>query len=170
MSTNLLATRSNRHEPGSRTEAGARAAPGWAEVTSESQWTRTSSRPIRSIWGRTRLCLRCTDGGGRWNVFLPVTIKAFGPAWVLRDNVVRDVRIATLAAVGSDRSFIAGPFESRDEVIVSSSQILPDGTAVTPGRASAAPTSAAAGDAKTPSTRPTLSGATPPAAPKKSGF
>lgn len=39
------------------------------------------------LWGRTRLGLRCTDGGGRWNVFLPVTIKAFGPAWVLRDNV-----------------------------------------------------------------------------------
>ena len=40
------------------------------------------------LWGRTRLGLRCTDGGGRWNVFLPVTIKAFGPAWVLRDNVL----------------------------------------------------------------------------------
>jgi len=39
------------------------------------------------LWGRTRLGLRCTDGGARWNVFLPVTVKAFGPAWVLRDNV-----------------------------------------------------------------------------------
>lgn len=40
------------------------------------------------LWGRTRLGLRCTDGSGRWNVFLPVVVKAFGPAWVLRDNVV----------------------------------------------------------------------------------
>lgn len=40
------------------------------------------------LWGRTRLGLRCTDGGGRWNVFLPVTVKALGPAWVLRDNVI----------------------------------------------------------------------------------
>jgi flagella basal body P-ring formation protein FlgA len=40
------------------------------------------------LWGKTRLGLRCTDGGGRWNVFLPVTVKAIGPAWVLRGNVV----------------------------------------------------------------------------------
>ncbi len=45
--------------------------------------------PVGSrLWGRTRLGLRCTDGGARWNVFLPVTVKAFGPAWVLRDNVL----------------------------------------------------------------------------------
>lgn len=39
------------------------------------------------LWGRTRLGLRCTEGATRWNVFLPVTVKAFGPAWVLTGNV-----------------------------------------------------------------------------------
>lgn len=39
------------------------------------------------LWGRTRLGLRCDQGGTRWNVFLPVTVKAFGPAWVLTGNV-----------------------------------------------------------------------------------
>ena len=39
------------------------------------------------LWGRTRLGLRCVDGPTRWNVFLPITVKAFGPAWVLAGNV-----------------------------------------------------------------------------------
>jgi biotin carboxyl carrier protein len=49
---------------------------------------------------------------------------------VLRDNVVRDVPIATLAAVGADRSFVSGSFRAGDEVIESSSQELADGTIV----------------------------------------
>ncbi|WP_298213510.1 flagellar basal body P-ring formation chaperone FlgA [Acidovorax sp.] len=44
--------------------------------------------PVGSrLWGRTRLGLRCVEGATAWNVFLPVTIKAFGPAWVLTSNV-----------------------------------------------------------------------------------
>lgn len=39
------------------------------------------------LWGRTRLGLRCTEGVTRWNVYLPVTIKAFGPAWILTGDV-----------------------------------------------------------------------------------
>ncbi|MFN3375285.1 MAG: flagellar basal body P-ring formation chaperone FlgA [Burkholderiaceae bacterium] len=39
------------------------------------------------LWGRTRLGLRCAEGSTPWNVFLPVTVKAFGPAWVLTRNV-----------------------------------------------------------------------------------
>lgn len=39
------------------------------------------------LWGRTRLGLRCLDAGVRWNVYLPVTIQAFGPAWVVKGNV-----------------------------------------------------------------------------------
>lgn len=39
------------------------------------------------LWGRTRLGLRCVEGQVQWNVFLPVTIKAWGPAWVLTGNV-----------------------------------------------------------------------------------
>jgi flagellar basal body P-ring formation protein FlgA len=39
------------------------------------------------LWGRTRLGLRCVQGPTAWNVFLPVTVKAYGPAWVLTSNV-----------------------------------------------------------------------------------
>lgn len=34
------------------------------------------------LWGRTRIGLRCTSGPTRWNVYLPVTVKAFAPALV----------------------------------------------------------------------------------------
>jgi biotin carboxyl carrier protein len=49
---------------------------------------------------------------------------------VLRNNVVRDVPIATLAAVGPDRSFISGAFDPADEVIESATPELADGTVV----------------------------------------
>ncbi|MFC4789520.1 MULTISPECIES: flagellar basal body P-ring formation chaperone FlgA [Giesbergeria] len=39
------------------------------------------------LWGRSRLGLRCAIGPSRWNVFLPITIKAHGPAWVLTGPV-----------------------------------------------------------------------------------
>ncbi len=34
------------------------------------------------LWGKTRIGLRCAQGRTPWNVFLPVTIKVFGPALV----------------------------------------------------------------------------------------
>lgn len=39
------------------------------------------------LWGKTRIGLRCVDGSARWNVTLPVTVQAFGPAWVVRSEV-----------------------------------------------------------------------------------
>lgn len=39
------------------------------------------------LWGRARVGLRCVDGPTRWNVYLPVTVKAWGPAWVLKRPV-----------------------------------------------------------------------------------
>ena len=39
------------------------------------------------LWGKTRLGLRCIDGPVKWNVFLPVTVKANGPAWVVKRDV-----------------------------------------------------------------------------------
>jgi flagella basal body P-ring formation protein FlgA len=39
------------------------------------------------LWGKTRLGMRCLEGSGKWNVFLPVTVKAIGKAWVLRREV-----------------------------------------------------------------------------------
>ncbi|MCV0441375.1 MAG: flagellar basal body P-ring formation chaperone FlgA [Hydrogenophaga sp.] len=43
--------------------------------------------PGSRLWGRSRIGLRCVDGPRRWNVYIPVTIKAWGPAWVLRRPV-----------------------------------------------------------------------------------
>jgi flagella basal body P-ring formation protein FlgA len=43
--------------------------------------------PGARLWGRSRIGLRCVDGPTRWNVYLPVTVKAFGPAWVLKRPV-----------------------------------------------------------------------------------
>ncbi len=39
------------------------------------------------LWGKTRLGLRCLVGDTKWNVFLPVTIRAWGSAWVARRDV-----------------------------------------------------------------------------------
>jgi flagella basal body P-ring formation protein FlgA len=38
--------------------------------------------PGARAWGRTRVGLRCVQGPTAWNVFLPVTVKVFAPAWV----------------------------------------------------------------------------------------
>ena len=61
------------------------------------------------LWGRTRLGLRCVEGAAAWNVFLPVTIKAFGPAWVLNSNVASG---AVLAATDASEAEVDWAAES----------------------------------------------------------
>lgn len=36
------------------------------------------------LWGRSRIGLRCVEGARLWNVFLPITVKVWGPAWVVQ--------------------------------------------------------------------------------------
>ena len=44
--------------------------------------------PVGSrLWGHGRVGLRCVDGISKWNVTIPVTVKAFGNAWVVRGQV-----------------------------------------------------------------------------------
>ena len=43
--------------------------------------------PGARLWGRTRIGLRCIDGISRWNVSLPVTVNAYGNAWVIKGTV-----------------------------------------------------------------------------------
>lgn len=43
--------------------------------------------PGAKLWGRTRIGLRCVDGISRWNVSLPVTVNAYGAAWVIKGTV-----------------------------------------------------------------------------------
>jgi flagellar basal body P-ring formation protein FlgA len=43
----------------------------------------TGARP----WGRSRIGLRCLEGATRWNVSLPITVRVFAPAPVLRESL-----------------------------------------------------------------------------------
>jgi flagella basal body P-ring formation protein FlgA len=43
--------------------------------------------PNTRLWGKSRLGLRCLQGAVKWNVFLPVTVRAWGPAWVIKGQV-----------------------------------------------------------------------------------
>lgn len=45
--------------------------------------------PNVRLWGKARLGLRCVQGPSKWNVFLPITVKAFGPAWVVKGMVAQ---------------------------------------------------------------------------------
>lgn len=49
--------------------------------------------PGSRLWGRTRVGLRCIDGMSRWNVSLPVTVNAYGNAWVIKDSVASGTAI-----------------------------------------------------------------------------
>ena len=44
--------------------------------------------PGTQLWGKARLGLRCAQGAVKWNVFLPITVKAFGLAWVVKGQLV----------------------------------------------------------------------------------
>lgn len=59
------------------------------------------------LWGRTRLGLRCVDGAVRWNVFLPITVKAYGPAWVLAGNVATGAVLAEQDAIEAEVDWAA---------------------------------------------------------------
>jgi len=43
--------------------------------------------PGSRLWGRTRIGLRCMDGVSRWNVSMPVTVNAYGNAWVIKGTI-----------------------------------------------------------------------------------
>lgn len=49
--------------------------------------------PGARLWGRTRVGLRCVDGMSRWNVSLPVTVNAYGTAWVVKAPVAAGAAI-----------------------------------------------------------------------------
>ncbi len=50
--------------------------------------------PGSRLWGRSRIGMRCVDGISRWNVTLPVTVKAMGEAWVIKNQVNPGTNIA----------------------------------------------------------------------------
>lgn len=61
------------------------------------------------LWGRTQIGLRCVDGMVRWNVFVPVTVRAFGPAWVLKAPVPAGETLTSEHAERADIDWAAHP-------------------------------------------------------------
>lgn len=39
------------------------------------------------LWGKARIGLRCIQGSSAWNVYLPITVKVYGPAWVAANTL-----------------------------------------------------------------------------------
>jgi RND family efflux transporter MFP subunit len=64
---------------------------------------------------------------------------------VVRDSVVRDISVEVLSSVGNDRVYVSGPLVAGDEVVVTASQPLPDGTQIRPAAAELAAESADGG-------------------------
>ncbi len=58
--------------------------------------------PGSRLWGKTRLGLRCLTGETKWNVFLPVTIRAWGQAWVVRRDVAAGVVLTQADGVAAE--------------------------------------------------------------------
>lgn len=84
---------------------------------------------------------------------------------VLRENVIRNLRVKILAKVGNESVFVSGRFNEGDEVIVSTTRDLADGT---PLRALAAGASSVAGAGNTRSAaRPAAGGGKAPSDVKK---
>lgn len=65
--------------------------------------------PGSRLWGRTRVGLRCVDGVSRWNVSLPVTVNAFGNAWVIKTPVASGAPIAEEDVVESEVNWAEEP-------------------------------------------------------------
>lgn len=55
--------------------------------------------PGSKLWGVARIGIRCVQGATRWNVFLPVTVRAFGPAWVIKGQVASGVQLQPADAI-----------------------------------------------------------------------
>jgi len=58
--------------------------------------------PNVRLWGKTRVGLRCVQGAVRWNVFLPITIKAMGPAWVIKGQVAPGAKLVASDAMAME--------------------------------------------------------------------
>ncbi|MFH5804022.1 efflux RND transporter periplasmic adaptor subunit [Alienimonas sp. DA493] len=83
---------------------------------------------------------------------------------VVRENVVRDLSVRLLGRVGEDRAFVSGPFAEGDEVILSTSRDLPDGTVLAVADNPLLDTSAGGSGRSGRSQRPGSTGRSAPAA------
>lgn len=58
--------------------------------------------PNVRLWGKARLGLRCVQGSVKWNVFLPITVKAMGPAWVIKGQVAPGATLVASDAMAKE--------------------------------------------------------------------
>jgi flagella basal body P-ring formation protein FlgA len=72
------------------------------------------------LWGKTRLGVRCVEGSVKWNVFLPITVKAYGPAWVVKGNVAPGALLSESDAIEAEVDWAA----ETSPVVSNSSQWL----------------------------------------------
>ncbi len=57
------------------------------------------------MWGKTRIGLRCTQGPSPWNVYLPITVKVYGPAWVAATSLAAGAVVGAGDLVQADIDF-----------------------------------------------------------------
>jgi flagella basal body P-ring formation protein FlgA len=66
--------------------------------------------PVGSrLWGKTRVAVRCVDGMSRWNVSLPVTVSAWGKAWVVRAQLSPGTVLALTDVVEAEVNWAEEP-------------------------------------------------------------
>lgn len=61
------------------------------------------------LWGNARLGLRCVEGRVKWNVFLPVSVKAYGQAWVVRRDVASGAALTADDLMAAEVDWAAEP-------------------------------------------------------------
>lgn len=83
--------------------------------------------PGTRLWGKTRLGLRCLRGEVKWNVFLPITVKAFGPAWAIKGGVAQGSLLS-----GADAMQVEADWAELNSPVVAN---LPDWVGQTAARA-----------------------------------
>ncbi|PXW93700.1 flagella basal body P-ring formation protein FlgA [Sphaerotilus hippei] len=90
--------------------------------------------PGSAPWGRTRVGLRCTSGTVAWNVYLPVTVHVWAPAWVSRTALAAGATLEAgdLELAETDIAAHPSPTHDRIEALVGRqlNNALPPGTAV----------------------------------------
>jgi len=69
------------------------------------------------LWGRVSVGLRCSEGA-RWNVFVPVTVKVFAPAWTAAEPLPAGTVLtaARLRRSEADLAAEASPVVASEEV------------------------------------------------------
>lgn len=73
---------------------------------------------------------------------------------VLRDQMIRDIEVQLLGAIGEDRSYVSGPFQEKDELILETSLPLADSTVLRPNHSSDAPGTGTSATGRKPATPP----------------